>query len=187
MQVSSSAHPPATASSPPWGIDVNGKSWGLYASTNGSQGTAVACRSFAEGSLGVGQSFNISVDNGYVNSGGGAVGWILRTGNDTANKNDGERFEFSYLGGGIGAYQIFTNPAAPPINTSLGYTDNGLTLSFTLTSPDTFSLAIVGNNPAVSTTVTGTLGGTPGPPSIASRCTTSLPDKAQITISILTA
>ncbi|MGO9527920.1 MAG: cellulase family glycosylhydrolase [Verrucomicrobiia bacterium] len=147
---------------PSLGIDVNGKSWGLYANTNGSQGTAVACRSFAEGSLGVGQSFNISMDNGYVNSGGGAVGWILRTGNDTANKNDGERFEFSYLGGGIGSYQIFTNPAAPPVNTSLGYTDNGFTLSFTLTSPDTFSLAIVGNNPAVSTTVTGTLGGTPG-------------------------
>jgi len=172
---------------PSLGIDVNGKSWGLYANTNVSQGTAVAFRSFTEGSLVVGQSFNISMDNGWVNSGGGAMGWILRTGNDTNNKNNGERFEFSYLGGGIGAYQIFTNPAAPPINTSLGYTDNGITLSFTLTSADTFSLAIVGTTRPFPTRSRAHWEARLDPASIASRCTTSLPDKVQITISISTA
>ena len=75
------------------GIDVNGKSWGIYA--NNGNFTA-AYRSFANGPLQVGQSFKIDIDNGFINS-NQTVGLTIRNGNATGsftNYNTGSRFEF---------------------------------------------------------------------------------------------
>ncbi|HEV7300718.1 MAG TPA: hypothetical protein VGN72_15235 [Tepidisphaeraceae bacterium] len=62
---------------------TTGRSWGI-ASDNG--GNTAANRSFSGGALGVGQTFSINFDNGYIN-GGSAVGVSLVS--DT-----GSRFTF---------------------------------------------------------------------------------------------
>jgi hypothetical protein len=139
------------------GINVGGKSWGLYG--NGGN-TEVLYRDFTGGSLSLGQSFSIGMDNGYIDS-GNVAGFILRNGVDTSNKNNGQRFEFLFIGGNAD-YYIATNSTSPLIDTGVGYTDGGLLLNFTLTGADTFSLSITGLTSGANTTITGALGGTSG-------------------------
>lgn len=138
-------------------IDVGGDSWGLYGN-NGN--TAVAYRGFDFGVLGIGSTFSIGMDNGYVD-GGSFVGFVLRSGNDTGNKNTGQRFEFAFQGGSAN-YLIFTNSAQPAIDTGVGYTDGGLQLDLTLLSMDTFSLRIITLATSATNYVNGTFGGTAG-------------------------
>ena len=143
------------------GVTTNPTSWGFYANTNDSPSTAVGYRAFTGGSLGPGQTFSVGMDNGFVDADGGTVGFILRTGNDITGKNNGSRFELFFFGGNAN-YLILTNAGSPSIDTGIGYTDGGLVVHVTLTSPDTFSCSITGLTSGASAHITGTLGGTPG-------------------------
>jgi hypothetical protein len=136
----------------------DGDSWGMYA--NGAD-SAVAYRPFTFGDLKLNDSFHIEMDNGFVDGGGGAAGFILRTGNDTTSKNNGQRFEFAFFGGGAN-YLIITNAGDPSIDTGIAYTEAGLKLDFSLLSTNSFSLQIVRIENSQTNIITGSLGGTAG-------------------------
>jgi hypothetical protein len=110
--------------------DVNtaGRAWGLYA--NSSQ-TSSAVRPFS-GDLLVGQAFSINIDNGFIQS-GGTVGFGLQ---NSSNQN---LFEFFFVGGDS-AYKV--NRSGGSVLTSIGFTDEGLRLSFVLTDANSFSFTI---------------------------------------------
>lgn len=144
---------------PSGGIDAGGDAWGLYANTNGGAATAVAYRSFTGGSLGNNESFSIFMDNGFVDSVGGIVGLLLRSGNDTSNKNNGQRFEFLFIGGGAN-YQILDNSGL--VDTGIGYTDGGVKLDFMRTGLNSYAATITRLADNSSNTITGTLSGTSG-------------------------
>ena len=140
------------------GIDVNGVSWGIYAN-NGNYATAY--RSFAYSPLQVGQSFSLSMDNGYIDN-GRYVGFVLRNGNATDGPLDyttGWRFQFVFFGGGSD-YQIYDN--AGQSDSGIFFTDTGLRFVFTLTTADTYSLQVIGNSSGTTNFYSGTLNGTPG-------------------------
>lgn len=124
-------------------IDTSGKSWGLWAN---SGGLAQAVRAF-NSVLAVGQTFSIGMDNGWVQD-GGSVGFALR------NASGQERFRF-YFSGGDTVYRI--NDSTTGDSTTIGFTDDGLSIAFTLTAADAYSVAITagGGSPV---TITGTLG-----------------------------
>lgn len=137
------------------GIDVNGESWGLYAN-NGNLATAY--RSFD--SLKVGQSFALSMENGYIDS-GNWIGFALRNGNATDGPLDydtGSRFQFWFIGG----YSDYYINDAGQQDTGIFFTDSGMRLVFTLTSADTYSLQVVQKASSTTNTYTGTLGGAAG-------------------------
>jgi hypothetical protein len=95
------------------------------------------------------------MDNGFVD---GTVGFVLRNGSDTSNKNNGQRFEFLFIGGGAD-YSAFGSSFD---DTGVGYTEGGLNLAFTLTGADSYSLSISNHANQLVTIHTGTLGGTAG-------------------------
>ncbi|HUA64337.1 MAG TPA: S53 family peptidase [Alphaproteobacteria bacterium] len=140
------------------GIDVNGDSWGIYAN-NGNYATAY--RAFAYAPLQVGQSFSLSMDNGYIDS-GNWVGFALRNGNATDGPFDnttGYRFQFVFLGG-YSDYYIFDNSGQQ--DTGIFFTDTGLRFVFRLTTSDSYSLQVIGNSSGTTNVYTGMLYGTPG-------------------------
>jgi hypothetical protein len=139
------------------GIDTSSVSWGLSASVPASA-TAFAMRPFTGGSLSIGQTFEISLQNGYVD--GGAVGIDLRNGTSMTDYNAGERLSL-YFSGGWHIYDGNTNPNL------LSYDTGGFKVDFTLTSANTYSLTMTNLDPSAavdnrSITVTGTLAGTAG-------------------------
>ncbi len=138
-------------------------SWGLYGNTNNNLSvTAAAYRSFTDGPLNVGDTFSIGMDNGYVlTTTPGVVGFVLRSGNVTTNKNFGERFEFLFIGGKTN-YNIVTNSVQPLIDTGIRYTDGGVIVNFTLTGVDSFSCTVTALVSGASTNISGTLGGQAG-------------------------
>lgn len=112
------------------GIDTSGRSFGSWAQDNGA--LFEAYRSFGGGALSVGQTFKISLDNGWVEP-GGSLGVGLQNSN-------GESLWEWYFGGGAGNY---TNAAfGGPTDSGYAYTERGLTLAFTLTGSTSFSLAV---------------------------------------------
>ncbi len=130
------------------GIDVGGKSWGMFAN-----GTAVGTnyarvnRQFTAGatpnvSLQPGQTFTVDMDNGFINT-SGFVGFSLQ------NSSTNDVFSFTFIGGGS-LYQI---NGATPAN-SIGYTNAGLRISVTLTSSTTYSCSV--NRPNTGTAITNT-------------------------------
>ena len=136
------------------GIDTSGVSWGLSAANN-SSAAAFAVRPFTGGSLSIGQTFEISLQNGYVD--GGAVGFDLRTGDSMSDYNSGERLSLYYSGG----WHIYDGNGNPSL---LSYDTGGFTVDFTLTSANTYSLTMTNLDPNAgannrSITVTGTLTG----------------------------
>lgn len=137
------------------GIDTSSVSWGLSASVPASA-TAFAMRPFTGGSLSIGQTFEISLQNGYVD--GGAVGIDLRNGTSMTDYNDGERLSL-YFAGGWHVYDGHSNPSL------LNYDTGGFTVDFTLTGANTYSLTMTNLDPNAaadnrSITVIGTLAGT---------------------------
>ncbi len=138
------------------GIDVNGDSWGIYANNNN---IAAAYRAIATGALQVGQSLSFSMDNGYINSGGPYVGFVLRNGDSTTNYVAGARFQFVFFGG-QDDYQIYDNSGQQ--DSGIFFTDTGLQFVFTLVTADTYNLQVIDNNTYVTNTFSGTLSGTPG-------------------------
>jgi hypothetical protein len=140
------------------GIDVDGKSWGIYAN-NGNW--AAAYRPFAYGPLRVGQTLSLGMDNGDIDSGGPYIGFVLRNGNATGGPGDyvtGARFQFVFFGGGSD-YQIYDN--AGQQDSGIFFTDSGLEFTFTLTTVDTYTLQVIDNS-AGTYSFSGTLSGTPG-------------------------
>ena len=141
------------------GIDVNGKSFGIYGHDNGY---ATAYRALAYAPLQVGQTLSFSMDNGYIDGGGPYVGFVLRNGNSTDGPFDyttGWRFQFVFFGGGSD-YQLYDGSGQQ--DSGIFFTDTGLRFVFTLTSPDTYSLQVIDNASNTTNSFTGTLNGTAG-------------------------
>ncbi len=140
------------------GIDANGYSWGIYANSGNN---AAAYRAFANGSLQVGQSFLINMDNGYI-SGSSTVGFVLRTGNASSSPSDynnGARFEFKYIGSdSVDSYKVVDNGGQQ--NIGVPFTGTGLRLKFTLTGTNAYTLATINNASGATNIFSGTLGGT---------------------------
>jgi hypothetical protein len=137
------------SSTPDGDINTSGKAWGLF---NTALPTTEAIRPF-NGTLEVGQQFRIDMDNGNVLSGGPSVGFNLRSGSTT-------RFTLVFRGGDT-QYRI-VDASGINVPTGIGFTRSGLRIVFTLTGPDTYSVTITRLINNVSSTITGTLAGTPG-------------------------
>jgi phosphatidylinositol-3-phosphatase len=142
------------------GIDVGGKSWGIYA--NDTNFTA-AYRGFSA-SVPVGGTLKVDMDNGFINT-GFSDGFVLRNGNATNNPaayNTAARFEFLYLGGdSSNSYKVVDE--AGLYNIGVPFTGTGVHLTFTLNTADTYTLLVVDNaSGATNATVIGTLSGTTG-------------------------
>lgn len=142
------------------GIDVDGKSWGIYANSNNF---TAAYRGF-DNAVPVGGGFRIDMRNGFINT-GNADGFVLRTGNVTGsytNYNTGSRFEFLYIGGdSSNSYKVVDN--AGLYNIGMPFTGTGLHLVFTLNTADTYTLQVIDNASGdTNAVVNGTLGGPAG-------------------------
>ncbi len=126
-------------------INTSGRAWGQFSHTFN---TASAVRPFS-GGLSVTQTFGIAFDNGFIkdNNPVGTVGFGLQ------NSSGNNVFEFYFEGGDAN----FTVNSGSYSGTTPGFSDEGLTLAFTLTGTNTFSIQIGTLNPAVSFSGTGTL------------------------------
>lgn len=111
------------------GIDTSGESWGMWSSTTGS---VDVYRSFTNGTLGIGESFLIDLDNGWVNS-GGSVGLGLQ------NSAGGNLWEFYFVGGD----QFYTiNDNGGATTSGIAYTADGLSLEFSLTGSTSYNFNV---------------------------------------------
>lgn len=114
---------------PSGGIDTGGVAWGMYA--NSGQATDVY-RPFTGGALTLGQTFHVAIDNGTVQT-GGVVGFGLQ------NAGGFNLWEL-YFSGGATLYTI--NDSLGAHDSTIGYTEAGLTIDFTLTETATYSATI---------------------------------------------
>ncbi len=121
-------------------IDSSGDAWGTFANTDD---LAQGVRSLS-GTLSVGQTFSIDMDNGFVD---GAVGVGLQN-------NTGRTLWEFFFQGGQANYRV--SDAAGVNDTGIGFTDEGVSLDFTLTTATGYSLGIEDGN-GNTDTVTGTL------------------------------
>ena len=125
-------------------VDVSGSSWGLYAN---SGYMSYATRPF-DGTLGIGQSVILDMDNGYVET-GGQFGFTLTAYGEIGST---ERFSFYFLGGsnnyftGTGQMYWITQT-----DTGVPFTSAGLQVAFTLTGAQAYSVDIT---PAGGSTTT---------------------------------
>lgn len=129
------------------GIAKDGKAFGIFANGAGFE-QAVAYRPLNKG-LETGDSFSFMIEIGKFekkfeqdNSTGGAVGLVLRTGTANASPDDynaGAMFEF-------GSYQGSENyrihDGTEKSDTGVAYTDAGVSVTLTVTGPDTYDLEI---------------------------------------------
>ena len=100
----------------------------------------------------MGEQFRLKLDNGYIDT-GGKVGFGLR------NSLGEDRFEFYFVGG----ESKYTLNIADDVFTLHGFTSAGMSLQFTLTGADTFTLNINYDKfSPLTETFSGTLQGTPG-------------------------
>jgi len=122
--------------------------WGIFAN---SGDVADAIRPFGQ-PVYVNNQVVLTMDNGYVDN-GSVVGLGLQSGATN-------RFEFYFVGGNTN-YSI--NDSINARNTGIPWTDQGLALTFTLTSTNTYSLAVIsnpgGSPPGTNYIITGTLEG----------------------------
>jgi hypothetical protein len=129
-------------------INTAGVSWGMYA--NSGQ-TASAVRPLTGGDLGIGQELDFKIDNGFLN-GGSQEGFNLQT---TGGAN---RLEFSFTGGN-GDYMYTDNTGTH--DSGIGFTADGLSIAFTLTGLDTYTMDVTPNGGG-TTVLNGTLEGVGG-------------------------
>lgn len=108
---------------------TNGTAFGLYA--NSGQ-TASAVRPFTGGPLAVGQTLSLRMDNGFINN-NGVVGFSLQTSGGV------NVFEFYFRGG---TTNYILNVGGVETTTAVSFTDGGLSLAFTLTSPTAYALDV---------------------------------------------
>ena len=134
------------------GIDTSGASWGLSVA-NTASGSTFAMRPFTGGPLSIGQTFQIDLQNGYVD--GGAVGIDLRDTTSMSAYNAGELLSLYFSGG----WHIYDGNGNPNL---LSYDTDGFIVDFTVTGANTYSLTMTNLDPSASPgnqsiTVTGTL------------------------------
>ena len=138
-------------------IDTSGEAFGTYANTGNS---AVGFRDFTGGQLAFKSTFAWSMDNGFIDDAGGAVGLTLRNGSADSSASDynaGVRFEFQFLQGNANYSYIDSTGSH---DTGIAFTGTGLRLALTLTGINTYSLSISNLASGVVSTFSGTLGGT---------------------------
>lgn len=109
------------------GHSAFGRSRGLYA--NSGQ-TASSIRTFNGGALSLNQTFSISMDTGFINS-GGTVGLSLREGGTN-------RLEFYFIGGSSG----YRYNNGSEVNTGIGFTSDGLRIFVTPTASNQARLRV---------------------------------------------
>lgn len=125
-------------------INTSGEALGIYA--NGGQSVS-AVRGFTGGALSVGQTFIISFDNGWLDTGSSDV-LTLESSTGT------DRLSFFFTGGNAN-YELFDNSGF--VNTGIGFSDEGMTLAVTLTGADTYSVLITPLGGGSATNISGTL------------------------------
>ncbi len=128
-------------------IAKEGKAFGMFANGAGFE-QAVAYRSFIK-PLEAGDSFSFMMENGRFEkkyekdeTGGHAVGLVLRTDNATSSTTDynsGAMFEFGYYQG-TDNYQIHDGTATS--DSGVAFTDAGVTVTVTVTGSDSYDLEI---------------------------------------------
>jgi hypothetical protein len=129
------------------GIAKEGKAFGIFANGAGFE-QAVAYRTLIK-PLEAGDSFSFMLENGRFEkkfekdeSGGGAVGLVLRSGNSNSSPSDynaAAMFEFGYYQGNDN-YQIYDGSKSS--DSGVPFTDAGLTITVTLTGSDSYDLEI---------------------------------------------
>jgi hypothetical protein len=105
-------------------VNIGKPAWGLYANS----GNLSEAKRRMTNTLAVGQIFTVSLDNGFLDSGAGA-GVALQNAD------------------GVNLWQFFFNGGQTNYNisggiTDVGWTDGGITISFTLTTPTTYKALI---------------------------------------------
>jgi hypothetical protein len=131
------------------GINVFGTAFGLYAN---SGGTARALRVFAAGGMVAGRSFSVDFDNGCLDGAGTKAGFALQ------NAAGETRFEL-YFNAGDTVYRI-RDASGTSVSTGVGFTQRGLHVVFTLTGPNSYTVAITRLMDGTFASFTGTLAGT---------------------------
>ena len=131
------------------GITKADKAFGLFANGPGFE-QAVAYREF-EKPLKPGDSFSFMMDNGPFEKKfdkddptPGSVGMVLRTSNansSVADYNKDAVFEFGYYSGKDN-YQIYDGSGAEKADSGVAFTDSGVSVTVTVTGPDTYDLEI---------------------------------------------
>lgn len=131
---------------PPSDIDTSGESWGLYANS-GQTGAAVRPLT---GALALNQSIRFDYDNGWIDN-GGTVGFSFLAGGE-------ERLGLTFVGG---EQNYFVQDASGPVDTGIGFTDEGMQIEFAPISTDRYAISIAprGGAPVV---LRGDLAGTAG-------------------------
>lgn len=124
-------------------IDVNSNSWGMWAN---SGGVSDAVRSF-DSNLQSGDTFYISMDNGFIDN-GNSVGWELR------NASNESVFWYQFYGGD--SYYTFADDGNSS-QTGVGWANSGWDITLELLTASTYQLKIY---PAGNSTPSATLNGT---------------------------
>jgi hypothetical protein len=127
---------------PSGGIDTAGKSFGML--DVNAFGSSIS-RNFTGGSLTVGQTFTVDMDNGLVDP-AGSVRFFLGNTNSVL-------FQFRFSGGGT---NYLINDAGGARNTGVPFTDDGLRIAVTLTDSNKYSAAITSLAGLGTTFMTGT-------------------------------
>ncbi|MBL7794813.1 MAG: T9SS type A sorting domain-containing protein [Saprospiraceae bacterium] len=109
-------------------IDTGGEAWGLYAN---SGNVSNAVRPFAQ-PMASGDLLNFRIDNGWIEN-GGTVGFGLQ------NATGQNLLEFYFAGGNP---NYFVNDGSGAQTTAIGFTDEGLAVSFILINNTTYELYI---------------------------------------------
>jgi hypothetical protein len=142
------------ANNNPGGSDSNGdgdintagnKAWGMYANTSNE---IYAVRPLS-GSLSVGQSIWFEFDNGNVDSTRVLGVRLLANASDISTRQAEVRFV-----GGDSFYTVF---ATPNTTSTLGFSREGISVEFTLTSATTFSMDITRLQSGQSQVINGSL------------------------------
>jgi hypothetical protein len=133
-----------TTANPASQINVGGEAFGVFGNSNG---VGQAIRSFSN-AINVSDTISLAMDNGSIDN-GGTVGFGLQ------NSSGNNLFEFFFVGGEA-TYKV--NRLGGSTATSVGFTDVGLQLSFTLTDADSFSFSIDRLTDGVGTNVVNVTG-----------------------------
>jgi len=130
------------------GIAKNDKAFGMFANGPGFE-QAVGYRAFDK-PLKAGDSFSFMMENGTFEKKfdkddptPGSVGLTLRTSNansSVADYNKDAVFEFGY--NGKDNYQIYDRSGADKADSGVPFTDSGISVTVTVTGPDTYDLEI---------------------------------------------
>lgn len=127
---------------------IGGNAWGMYG--NGG-GVSEAFRPF-NGALSINQTFQIDMDNGFIDSGGGqTVGMAMR------DNNGNNRLEIYFQGGDAN----YTVNDGTEHDSLVGYGDEGMQILFLLTGTDSYMVTLTHRDGATNT-LSGTLGGVAG-------------------------